>query len=204
MIRAALYARVSTAEGQTVETQLVPLREFAARAGWTATEHTDTASGASARRPSLDHVRALVKARALDVLAITRIDRLARSLPNFLDLVRELEHYGAALVVTEQGIDFTSPTGRLQAQILGAVAEFERELIRARTREGIHRARLDGIRIGRPRVEIPEAELRARFAAGESLGSIARAYNTTCTTVKKRVVEMGLSRSELRAPSAPS
>lgn len=198
-MRAALYARVSTADGQHVETQLRILREYAARARWTVQEFTETASGAATKRPELEHLMRLVRARAFDYVVVTRIDRLARSLSHFLEIVRELEHYQIPLVVTEQGIDLSAPSGRLQAQILGAMAEFERELIRARTREGLHRARLEGKQIGRPKVERPAGFGQAALELRGNMEALAKRFGVAASTARKWCLELGLDPKDLRA-----
>jgi len=199
MKRAALYARVSTDDhGQNPETQLLPLREYARRAGWEWADYADHVSGARPRRPQLDLVLRKVRARQLDVLAVTRLDRLARSLHLLLELLAELKAYGCDLVVTEQQIDTTTPGGRLFLQMIGAFAEFERALAADRTRDGMARARAEGKRIGRPAAQYDRKELRARFERGESLSAIGRALGVDRTTVKKGLRDLGLIPKDLR------
>src|SRR3990172_6558068 len=112
MRRIALYARVSTAD-QTPEPQLHALREYAARRGLDAVEHVDRgASGARARRPALDRLLAAVHRREVDAVAVTKLDRLARSVRHLCELAADLDARGVALVVLDQGIDTTTPSGR--------------------------------------------------------------------------------------------
>jgi len=111
--RAACYARVSTGE-QVPENQLVALRAFAAARGWRATEFVDLGvSGARECRPALDALLAGARARKIDVVACTKLDRLARSTHHLVVLAKELEALGVDLVVLDQAIDTTTPSGRL-------------------------------------------------------------------------------------------
>src|SRR4051794_21375368 len=113
------YARVSTRE-QNTDAQLDALREAGC-----ARVFVDTASGKLARRPELD--KTLDCLRAGDELVVTRLNRLGRSLRHLLDLVAELSERGVHLVVLQQGLDTTSPSGRLLFHVMAAIAEFERE-----------------------------------------------------------------------------
>jgi DNA invertase Pin-like site-specific DNA recombinase len=127
---------------------------------------TDTASGKNAARPELD--RALAYLRAGDALVITRLSRAMRSLKHLLALADELRERGAGLVVLKQQIDTTTPTGRLVFHVLGAIDEFQRELIVEGTREGLDAARARGRTGGR------KPKLNARQAA-----TVRRMYEAT-------------------------
>jgi DNA invertase Pin-like site-specific DNA recombinase len=177
--RAALYARVSTTD-QAPENQLTTLRAFAAARGWQAVEHVDHGiSGAKERRPALDAMMAEARKRKIDVIACVRLDRLARSTHHLLTMARELEALGVDLVATDQAVDTTTPAGRLLFTVLGAIAEFERDLIRDRVMAGLERARRRGTKsgrpIGRPRVNpIDGDDARRLLSEGLSLRAIAR------------------------------
>jgi len=148
--------RVSTT-GQTPENQVDALRAFAAARGWTVTEFVDHGvSGAKDRRPALDSLLAACR-RQVDVVAITKLDRLARSVHHLVALGRELETLGVDLVVLDQTIDTTTPSGRLLFHVLAAIAEFERDLIRDRVIAGLRRAKAQGRRLGRPRLHQVDA-----------------------------------------------
>jgi DNA invertase Pin-like site-specific DNA recombinase len=143
-LRVGLYARVSTTD-QVPENQLAVLRAFAEARGWAFTEYTDHGvSGAKTTRPALDALLAAARARRLDVVLTTKLDRLARSTRHLVGLAAELEALGVDLVVTDQAIDTTTPAGRLMFHVLSAIAEFERDLIRERVIAGIRRARAQG------------------------------------------------------------
>jgi DNA invertase Pin-like site-specific DNA recombinase len=130
--RAALYARVSTADQQP-ENQLGPLRECARARGWEAREFIDHGvSGTREKRPALDAMMAAARARKIDAVVCVRLDRLARSTKHLLSMAAEWETIGVDLVVTEQSVDTSTPTGRLLFTVLGAIAAFEHDLIRER------------------------------------------------------------------------
>src|SRR5437667_8838771 len=149
--RAAVYCRVSTT-GQTPENQVDALRAFAGARGWAVTEFVDHGvSGSKERRPQLDALLADVRRRKFDLVLVTKLDRLARSTRHLVTLAAELEALGVDLVVLDQAIDTTTPSGRLLFHVLAAIAEFERDLIRDRVLAGIRRAKAQGRHLGRPR-----------------------------------------------------
>jgi DNA invertase Pin-like site-specific DNA recombinase len=171
-MKAAIYARVSTTE-QNCDNQLLEIRRYVEARGWTIqAEYVDHGvSGAKDRRPALDALVSDAKRRKFDVLICWRLDRLGRNLRHLILLLDELSALGVAFVSLHEGIDATTPAGRLQLHILGAIAEFERARIQERVRAGLARARSQGVRLGRPRRRIdPErlamvAELPDREAA---------------------------------------
>jgi DNA invertase Pin-like site-specific DNA recombinase len=148
-MRAAVYARVSTLD-QEPENQLQEIRRYAQARGWAAVEYVDRGvSGAKDRRPALDQMLADAKRRKFDVVVCWRLDRLGRNLKHLISLLDELQALGVAFVSLAEGIDATTPAGKLQMHILGAIAEFERDRIRERVRAGLARARAQGQRLGR-------------------------------------------------------
>jgi len=153
--RAAAYARVSTF-GQEPENQLQELRRYVEARGWTAVEYTDKGvSGSKDRRPALDQMLADAKRRRFDVVVCWRLDRLGRNLRHLVTLIEELQSLGVAFVSLGEGIDFSTPAGKLQLHILAALAEFERGRIRERVMAGLHRAKAQGRRLGRPEANVP-------------------------------------------------
>jgi DNA invertase Pin-like site-specific DNA recombinase len=173
--RVAIYSRVSTT-GQTAENQLIALRAFASARGWTVTEFTDQAqSGAKERRPALDALLGAVRARKVDVVACVKLDRLARSVHHLVAMVRDFEVLGVDLIVLDQAIDTTTPSGRLLFHVLAAISEFERDLIRDRVLAGLKRAKAQGKRLGRPRVAVDIGRVVAMRADGKSVRAVARA-----------------------------
>lgn len=147
----------------------------------------DKASGKLASRPELD--KALLMLREGDSLVITKLDRLGRSLKNLITLSEELKERGVALVVLDQGIDTSTPIGRMFYQILGAVAEFERELIVERTHDGLAAARARGRVGGRKKALKPRQAALAREMYDE-LGEDGKRKHT----VQHIAEELGVSR----------
>ena len=153
-LRAAIYARVSTLD-QEPENQLAELRQYVEARGWTAVEYVDRGvSGAKEKRPALDELLGDARRRRFDVVVCWRLDRLGRNLKHLVTLLDELQALGVAFVSLGEGIDCTTPAGRLQLHILAALAEFERARIAERVRAGLARARREGRRIGRPKLEL--------------------------------------------------
>lgn len=176
MKRVAAYARVS-ADDQSLEPQLLALRDYATRVGVAALEFTDHAvSGRRERRPGLDALLRACRRREVDAVAVVRLDRLGRSLTHLLQILGELDALGVAVIGLDDAIDTRTPTGRLFMQIRGAFAEYEVALIRERTRAGLEAARRRGTRLGRPPVVAGEALQRAKrmHGAGMSLRHIAK------------------------------
>lgn len=167
-VRVALYARVSTMNGQNPEMQLAELREYAARRGWTITsEYVDLGvSGSKESRPELNRMLKDAHARSIDAVLCWKLDRLGRSLKHLVTTIEDLTAYGVAFVSLRDNLDLSTPSGRLMLHIIGAMAEFERELIRERVSAGIQAARRRGARIGRPRVYANADKVRALRAAG--------------------------------------
>jgi len=152
MTTVGLYARVSRHDkDQNPENQLIKMREFAARHGWeTFRTYIDYASGAKTSRPGFDQMLRDARARWFDVIIIVRLDRLARSTRQLLNVVDDLTKRGVELICTDQDIDTTTPSGRLLFTVLAGVSELELDLIRERTKDGLARARAEGKRLGRP------------------------------------------------------
>jgi DNA invertase Pin-like site-specific DNA recombinase len=122
-------------------------------------------SGAKDRRPALDTLVRDAKRRRFDVLVCWRLDRLGRNLKHLILLLEEFQALGIAFVSLAEGIDATTPAGKLQLHILGAIAEFERARIAERVKAGLQRAKAQGKRLGRPRkapplVAVPGASVR--------------------------------------------
>jgi len=153
-MRAAIYARVSTHD-QEVENQLGELRKYVESRGWEAREYVDEGvSGTAEQRPALDKLLRDAKRRRFDVLVCWRLDRLGRSLKHLITLLDDLQALGVAFVSLAEGIDATTPAGKLQMHILGAISEFERARCAERVRAGLARVRREGRRLGRPPVQV--------------------------------------------------
>jgi DNA invertase Pin-like site-specific DNA recombinase len=183
-MRAAIYARVSTLD-QEPENQLHELRTYIAARGWTsATEYVDRGiSGSKDRRPALDQLVADARRRRFDVVVCWRLDRLGRNLKHLITLLEDLQALGVAFVSLAEGIDATTPAGKLQMHILGAIAEFERERIRERVMAGLQRARTQGVRLGRPRAPMPID--RIQRVSGLPIDEAAKAIGVSRSTIKR-------------------
>ncbi len=180
LVRILGYARVST-DGQALAPQVESLRAAGA-----IMVYRETASGAKRNRAQL--ARLLKEVQLGDVVLVTRLDRLARSTRDLLNVLGSLAQKGAAFrSLSDPWADTTTPHGRLILTVLAGLAEFERELIRARTGEGRARAKAEGRRMGRPHKLTPhqQREARRRHDEGESLSAIARSYNVHHSTISR-------------------
>ena len=186
-MRVAIYTRVSTPksdrkvtndgdrERQDPETQIIKLRTFAQARGYEISgEYVDRLSGKDTNRPALEAMMKAAFRHEFDAILIVRLDRIMRSIANFVVLNDELNAAKVGLVCTDQLIDTTTPSGRLQQNILLAFAEYEREIIRERVKDGIARAKAEGKKLGRPPVsneKASERTLRRWKAAANKGGS---------------------------------
>lgn len=178
--RVALYLRVSTAE-QTTDNQRRELEAVAERAGWNVVAvFTDEGlSGAKGRdqRPGLDAVMKAVTRREVDMVAAWSVDRLGRSLTDLLDVLQEMRSKNVDLFLHQQGLDTSTPAGRAMYQMLGVFAEFERAMIRERVMSGLARAKAEGTKLGRKRIEETNAKkvtaIRTLRAEGKGYRAIA-------------------------------
>jgi len=174
------YARVST-DGQTLAAQ-----DAALVAAGCVKVYSEKISGARSDRPQL--VKLLKQLGEGDTVVVTRLDRLARSTRDLLNILDAIAKAGATFKsLADAWADTTTPHGRLMLTVLGGLAEFERELIRASTGEGRARAKARGVHMGRPPKLTPHQrqEALARREAGESLSDIARTYSVAHTTISR-------------------
>jgi DNA invertase Pin-like site-specific DNA recombinase len=175
------YARISTGD-QTLDLQ----RDALQKAGCERI-FEDTASGAKADRPGL--AQALDMLRAGDTLVVWRLDRLGRSLGHLIETLLALDQRGIGFQSLTESIDTTTPGGKLIFHIFGALAEFERELIRERTNAGLAAARARGRRGGHPRVDV--------FANRKNLDLARTLYNDKGTPIADIARQFGVSRATL-------
>jgi DNA invertase Pin-like site-specific DNA recombinase len=189
--RAAIYARVSTLE-QTTENQLREVWRYVQARGWSSQEYVDTGvSGAKDRRPALDRLVTDARRRRFDVVVCWRLDRLGRNLKHLITLLEDFQALGIAFVSLAEGIDATTPAGRLQMHILGAIAEFERARIAERVRLGLARVRAEGRRLGRPPITVDSDQLSA--VGGMSVRAAARLIGVSPSTVYRRLTAAKMS-----------
>src|SRR5690348_15604364 len=196
--RVAIYARVSTLNhGQDAGLQTRELGQFAEARRWTiAGEYVDAGvSGTKDSRPELNRLMADAHKRRFDVVLVWKLDRFRRSLRHLVNALAEFESLGIAFVSLSDNLDLSTASGRLMFNIIGAMAEFERELIRERVKAGMKNARAKGTRIGRPRVVADAARIAALRASGLSwsaieteLGISVRTARRLCSVGGKRVL----------------
>src|SRR6202790_2093858 len=167
-MRIGLYARVSTMHNQNPEVQLAELREHATRRGWTVVgEYIDRGiTGARERRPELDRLWADCRKRKVDAVLVYRYDRFARSLRQLVNALEEFRALGIDFISLHEGVDTSTPNGRLVFGIFASIAEFERELIRGRVRSGLAAARAKGRKLGRPRAIADAARIASLRSSG--------------------------------------
>ncbi len=174
------YARVST-DGQTLDAQREALRAAGAERIF-----EETASGAKTDRAGI--ARLVAALAPGDVVLVTRLDRLARSTRDLLNMLAAIGDKGASFrSLADTWADTTTPHGRLMVTVLGGLAEFERTLIQQRTAEGRARARARGQRFGRrpSLTAFQQQEARERLAAGESVRAVARSYDVSPSTISR-------------------
>ena len=195
-MRAAIYARVSTAD-QTCALQLRELRANVKARGWDlAGEYVDTGwSGAKASRPELDRLMQAARSRQVDVVLVWKLDRWGRSVANLVSSLQELHGLGVRWIATTQGLDTdeSSPVGRLLIHMLSAVAEFERALAQERIKAGLLAARARGVHCGRPRKIVDRVRVADMLAAGVSMRGIARQLGISLGKVQRTVAASAAS-----------
>jgi DNA invertase Pin-like site-specific DNA recombinase len=174
-IRASLYARCSTLDkGQDPELQLTPLRDYCQKRGLIiAGEYIDNGiSGSKNHRPQLDRLLEAARKRQIDLIVVWKLDRFGRSLKQLVTALDELSSLGIGFISYQDNLDLTTPQGRLMFHIIGAMAEFERELIRERVKAGLENARRKGKRLGRKPVAPIDIEKAIQLHKEDPLLSI--------------------------------
>ena len=186
-MRAAIYARVSTNNGQNPEMQLGELRAYCQRRAWDiAGEYVDAGiSGSKEHRPALDRLLSDCRKRSVDAIVVYRYDRFARSLRQLVNALEEFRTLGVEFVSLHEAVDTSTPNGRLIFGIFASIAEFERELIRDRVRSGLASAKARGKRLGRPRVVVDSTRIAALRGAGTSWARIGEALGVGEGTVRR-------------------
>ena len=184
-MRAAVYARCST-DTQSTLNQLLETRRFVELRGWQAVEYVDEAvSGSRDSRPALDRLVRDAKRRKCDVVLCWSLDRLGRNLRHLVALLDDLHALGIGVITLREGLDWTTPSGRLQAQLLAVIAEFERNRLRERVVAGIARARAQGKRLGRPRKSRPPVPIPKGLTVREA----ARRWGISKSTAARWITE---------------
>lgn len=180
------YARTSSAEQKAgLEAQITELR--AAGCG----EIFDEQVSSVQRREGLE--KALQFVRKDDVMVVTKLDRLARSIPDLVRIIEKLEEKQVSLRILAINLDTNSPTGRLMLNLVGSVAQFEREIMLERQREGVAKAKVEGKYKGRaPTARARSAEVIAKFKSKERPSDIARTVGIGRASVYRILNEAGM------------
>ena len=187
---AALYARVSTLD-QNCEVQLEDLRRYAGKRFASYCEYTDAGvSGTQRHRPQLDALMRDARRRLFDVVLVWKFDRFARSLKHLIESLDEFSGLEIDFISLTEGIDTTTPAGQLLFHIVGAVAQFERDLIAERVRAGMAHARAMGKRIGRPRAAVDVEAVSKLRLEGRSLREIARTLHVPVSRVRRALLRL--------------
>jgi DNA invertase Pin-like site-specific DNA recombinase len=210
-MRAAIYARVSTLNhGQDPQLQLREVREYCDRRGWSiAGEYVDAGiSGSKEKRPELDKLLADARRRRFDAVVVYRYDRFARSLRHLVNALEEFRSLGIEFVSIHEGVDTSTPNGRLIFGIFASIAEFERELIRDRVKAGLRNARAKGKRLGRPTKFLDASRIASLRAAGLGWKKISKQLGLGVGTVLRIAQEASaggsknLTRRTFRTPGS--
>lgn len=187
MKKIAIYARVSTDRTQTVENQLRELQEVAQRNGWivTAVFTDEGISGAKGRdkRPGYDALLTGVARKDFEMIACWSVDRLGRSLPHLVAFLGDIQAKGVDLYLHQQGLDTSTPSGRMLFQMLGVFAEFERSMIRERVMAGLRRTSKKSGR--KPMADDRAEAIRRSLQDGLGIRATARLHQASPMTVTK-------------------
>lgn len=207
-IRAALYARVSTAgHGQDTGLQVEALRRLADQRGWAvANEHVfvdEGVSGAQDCRPALDRMMAEARAGKLDAVAVWKFDRFARSTQHLLSALDDFRRAGVDFISVTEAIDTGTAIGKMVYTLLAAVAEFERSLIQERVRAGVSRAKANGKHIGRPKIGVDVRPAVALLEQGRGIKQVAKILGMSVSTLRRKLVEAGEWEAGGRVSAAP-
>ena len=183
-MRVAIYTRVSTSD-QTCETQRHVLHQFISARGWTlAREYSDTMSGATNSRPNLNQLMADARKKRFDAVLVYKFDRFGRSMQHLVTSLDEFNALGIAFISYSEGIDTTTPSGKMVFGVLASLAEFERSLIRERTSLGMMRAKREGKHCGRPKAQFSRLKAqRLVLDEGLSRRSAAKVLGVSHSTL---------------------
>lgn len=194
-VKVAVYARVSSRETQERQDPENQLRLLRRRAEWDEVEifheYVDYASGADPNRPALAQLMRDMRAMRFRKVYVVRLDRITRSLRNLLTLIESFQERGVGLVCTEQDIRTDTSTGKLLIHFLGAISEFERDLISERTKEGLARAAAEGRFPGRKPIDIDMTEALRLRAEGKSYSQLAKHFGVSKATISRRFKKGG-------------
>ena len=189
-MRVVTYSRVSTSHhDQNPDIQANELKRYCEARGWTiVAEIKDYASGGTDKREGLQKLFGLIDSKQVDCVAVTKLDRLFRSLRQLVTTLDDFQSKNVAFVAIKDAIDYTTPSGRLFTQILGSLAEFEKTLIRERTIAGLDYAKnVKGKRLGRPKQNRNIELILHFYKQGMTLRNISRMTGYPPSTVYREI-----------------
>ena len=196
ILKVAIYARVSTDEQrESLKEQIKILEDWCEKEKYEILEiYNDRQSGKDTSRSDYQRMIEDIEQgnNGYSAIVILKLDRLGRSLKDLIDTSDKLKKHDIGLICKDDPIDTTTPAGRFQFQVFGALAEFERELIRYRTEIGMKRAKREGKICHRPRKNINIEKVKKAIKDGYNIGEIARMQNMSFVTFKKRLDEVGI------------
>ena len=184
----ALYARVSTNNnGQNPENQLLDLRKFVKHRGFEIyKEYVDQGiSGAKDSRPALNQLMDDARKRRFDAIAVWKFDRFGRSTKHLIQSLELFRSLKIDFISFQENVDTSTSMGKLVFEVMAALAEFERSLIRERVFSGLRRAKAKGTKLGRPKIDIDLARAKGMQEKGYSMRKIAIEMNTSPATISR-------------------
>jgi len=186
-LKVALYARVSVRyRAQSLETQIQILRDIAKQRGMEVVlEVTETVSGAAPKLPKRDALPEKLRWMGINVVMVTYLDRFGRCKVDVLNLLAALEKVGVNFISVRDNVDYSTPAGKMEASRLAGIAEFERDRIKNRTRDGRAAAMLKGIKFGRPRKLDDDTvrEIAMALDMGKTQKNLGKQYGVTQGTI---------------------
>ena len=203
IIKLAVYMRCSTETQELILQEensnkfITRLKEDNPKIDYVVSQYKDKGiSGKNTNRPMLQKLLDDIRKKNVNCVIVTKLDRLGRSLQNLLEIVTEFKNNNVDFIVTDQHLDTTTPQGKLLFHILGAFAEFERELIKERMQGGRKKAELSGSKSGkpchRPKTIIDEDGVIYKFKSGMSMNQISKSYNVSITPIRRILIARGL------------
>jgi len=189
-MRAALYARVSTRDQQTLSMQLNVMRAYIKNRGWSATIEVEETSSGVKERKKREMILNAAKRREIDVIVVWKLDRWGRSLVGLIAELHDLNALGVGFVSITEALDFTTPSGKAMAGMLAVFAQFERDMLRERVKAGIAHARSKGKPHGRPKsIALKADKIIQMDKDGYNKSQIAKALHTSRTSVRRILKE---------------
>lgn len=192
MMKAGIYARVSTHDQQTLPMQLKAMRRYLKQRGWKLHLQVEEVGSGAKQRPKREELLKAARRREVDAIVVWKLDRWGRSMADLIATLAELRDLGIAFVSLTEALDFTTSAGRAMIGLLSVFAEFERDMIRERVKAGIAQARSEGKQHGRPQTASKKvAEVKRLYKKGWNKSEIARELKISRGSVINMLNEVG-------------